>query len=360
MALGAERLPTASIRDVAAASGVSHQTVSRVINGSPRVKESTRQVVLRSVASLDFHPNRAARALAGAPVQSVTVLTANTRLYGFAGALEGIEAAARVAGFTVGVRVGEPGAQAADDAVSQAVELGGALIVIALEQKSIAALHAVPPDFPSAAIVVTPTADEAVGKPWVWIDDRKAAIEATNYLLGLGHRTVHYLSVPAWADTNPRLAGWRSALVDAGAPVPEPLCCSWEPRSGFEAGQLLTSDPDVTAVLCGNDDIAIGALRAMHHAGRSVPADVSIVGFDDIPIALYCSPSLTTVRQDFVALGRLCFARLLSLLDPSSIDQWAPFPDAKLIIRESAGPPHKRRRRGPVAARPRPLPTPSR
>jgi DNA-binding LacI/PurR family transcriptional regulator len=143
MALGAERLPTASIRDVAAASGVSHQTVSRVINGSPRVKESTRQVVLRSVASLDFHPNRAARALAGAPVQSVTVLTANTRLYGFAGALEGIEAAARVAGFTVGVRVVEPGAQAADDAVSQAVELGGALIVIALEQKSIAALHAV-------------------------------------------------------------------------------------------------------------------------------------------------------------------------------------------------------------------------
>jgi DNA-binding LacI/PurR family transcriptional regulator len=116
----------------------------------------------------------------------------------------------------------------------------------------------------------------------------------------------------------------------------------------------------VTAVLCGNDDIAIGALRAMHHAGRSVPADVSIVGFDDIPIALYCSPSLTTVRQDFVALGRLCFARLLSLLDPSSIDQWAPFPDAKLIIRESAGPPNKRRRRGPVAARPRPLPTPSR
>jgi DNA-binding LacI/PurR family transcriptional regulator len=288
------------------------------------------------------------------------VLTANTRLYGFAGALEGIEAAARVAGFTVGVRVVEPGAQAADDAVSQAVELGGALIVIALEQKSIAALHAVPSDFPSAAIVVTPTADEAVGKPWVWIDDRKAAIEATNYLLGLGHRTVHYLSVPAWADTNPRLAGWRSALVDAGAPVPEPLCCSWEPRSGFEAGQLLTSDPDVTAVLCGNDDIAIGALRAMHHAGRSVPADVSIVGFDDIPIALYCSPSLTTVRQDFVALGRLCFARLLSLLDPSSIDQWAPFPDAKLIIRESAGPPHKRRRRGPVAGRPRPLPTPSR
>ena len=360
MPLGAERLPTVSIRDVAAASGVSHQTVSRVINGSPRVKESTRQVVLRSVASLDFHPNRAARALAGAPVQSVTVLTANTRLYGFAGALEGIEAAARVAGFTVGVRVVEPGAQAADDAVSQAVELGGALIVIALEQKSIAALHAVPSDFPSAAIVVTPTVDEAVGKPWVWIDDRKAATEATNYLLGLGHRTVHYLSVPAWADTNPRLTGWRSALVDAGAPVPEPLCCSWEPRSGFEAGQVLTSDPDVTAVLCGNDDIAIGALRAMHHAGRSVPADVSIVGFDDIPFALYCSPSLTTVRQDFVALGRLCFARLVSLLDPSSTDQWPPCPEAKLIIRESAGPPHKRRRRGPVASRPRLLPAPSR
>jgi len=179
MALGAERLPTASIRDVAAASGVSHQTVSRRNKREPAGEGIDAPSGLRSVASLDFHPNRAARALAGAPVQSVTVLTANTRSYGFAGALEGIEAAARVAGFTVGVRVVEPGAQAADDAVSQAVELGGALIVIALEQKSIAALHAVPSDFPSAAIVVTPTADEAVGKnPWVWIDDRKAAIEA--------------------------------------------------------------------------------------------------------------------------------------------------------------------------------------
>ena len=353
MPLGGERLPTVSIWDVASASGVSHQTVSRVINGSPRVKESTRQAVMGSILSLDFHPNRAACTLAGGPVQSVTVLTANTRLYGFVGALEGIEAAARAAGFAVGVRVVESGARGAHDAVSQAVERGGALIVIALEQKAIAALQAVPSDFPSAAIVVTPTADEAAGKPWVWIDDRKAATEATNYLLGLGHRTVHYLSAPAWADTNPRLMGWQSALRDVGAPVPEPLACSWEPRSGFEAGQVLNADPDVTAVLCGNDDIAIGALRAMHQAGRAVPDDVSIVGFDDTPFAPYCSPPLTTVRQDFVALGRLCFARLLSVLSPGATELLPPRPEAELIIRESAGPPHKRHGhgRGPVASR---------
>src|ERR1039457_1022240 len=147
MPVPSDRLGSVSIRDVASEAGVSYQTVSRVINGSPSVKESTRQVVLDTIARLDFRPNRAARALAGGPVQSVTVLTSNTRQYGFVGALEGIEAAARAAGFTVRVRVVESGAQAADDAVSQAVELGGALIVIALEQKAIAALRAVPSDF---------------------------------------------------------------------------------------------------------------------------------------------------------------------------------------------------------------------
>ncbi len=171
---GSERTAAVSIRDVAAAAGVSHQTVSRVINGSPNVKSSTRRLVLDTIENLDFHPNRAARALAGGPVQSVTVLTANTRRYGFVGALQGIEEAARQAGFSVGVRVVEPGsAQGIKDAVERAVELAGALVVIAFDIGGIAALDAVPADVPMAAIVETPRGDEAEGKPWVWIDDRQ-------------------------------------------------------------------------------------------------------------------------------------------------------------------------------------------
>ncbi|HMK96849.1 MAG TPA: substrate-binding domain-containing protein, partial [Acidimicrobiales bacterium] len=96
---------------------------------------------------------------------------------------------------------------------------------------------------------------------------------------------------------------------------------------------------EVTAVLCGNDDIALGAMRAMHEAGRPVPTEVSIIGFDDVPMARFYTPALTTVRQDFKTLGRACFAKLLSFLNPAAVGQQLSHPEAQLVIRESAGPP---------------------
>ena len=130
-----DRSPSVSIRDVARAAGVSYQTVSRVINESSSVKNSTRESVLDAIARLGFRPNRAARALAGGPVQSVTVLTSNTSLYGQSAALEGIEEATREAGFAMGVRVIEHAALAdVRDAVERALEPAGALIVIAFDR----------------------------------------------------------------------------------------------------------------------------------------------------------------------------------------------------------------------------------
>jgi DNA-binding LacI/PurR family transcriptional regulator len=348
MPVPSDRLASVSIRDVASEAGVSHQTVSRVINESPSVKESTRQVVLEAIARLDFRPNRAARALAGGPVQSVTVLTSNTRQYGFASALEGIEEATRAAGFALGVRVVESGTPGdVRDAVERAIEPAGALIVIAYDRAGIAALRAVPPEVPVAAMVETPSGDEAAGKPWVWIDDRRAARDATNYLLGLGHETVHYVSIPSSTNTSQRMLGWRSALEDAGVRVPKPLQAGWDPQSGSQAVQRrLARDPKVTAVLCGNDDLAIGVMRAIHEAGRAIPDDVSVVGFDDTPLSAFYIPALTTVRQDFAALGKACFAKLLSLLDANVSQDAHPWPQAELIVRESAGPPPSPRRQG--------------
>ena len=92
--------------------------------------------------------------------------------------------------------------------------------------------------------------------------------------------------------------------------------CGWTPRSGYQAGQALAADPEVTAVLCGNDDLALGLMRAMHAAGRAIPGDVSVVGFDDTPVAGFLTPPLTTVRLDFAELGRACFALLLALIEP--------------------------------------------
>jgi DNA-binding LacI/PurR family transcriptional regulator len=319
---------SASIRDVAAAAGVSYQTVSRVINQHPRVKQSTRQLVLATIEDLGFRPNRAARTLAGGPVGSVTVLTSNTTLYGQASALQGIEEAARAAGFTVGVRVIE--SEAADmvaDAVARAAEPGSALIVLAFDTAGTRALAVVPPGVPMVAVVETPVGDEGAGKPWVWIDDREAAREATRFLLGLGHQTV-------------RTAGWRTALQEAGVDVPEPVQGGWDPRSGYLAGRVLAADPGVTAVLCGNDDLAVGVIRAMHEASRAIPDSVSVVGFDDTPHAEFLTPALTTVRLDFVELGRACVALLRPFLDPRPVPGHGPRPRPRpeLIVRESAGP----------------------
>ena len=340
----------ASILDVAAAAGVSYQTVSRVINGHPSVRPTTREHVQAAIEELSFRPNRAARVLRGSSARTVTVLTPNTSLYGYQAALQGIEEAARAAGFAVGVRVVDspvPAEVAA--AVKRAIEPGGSVIVIAHDRTGTMALEAVPPEIPMTAMIETPAADPGPERPWLWLDDRKAAGEATRYLLSLGHRTVHYLAIPSSSRTSQRQAGWRAALEEAGAPMPEPVQGGWTPRSGYQSGQVLAADPQVTAVLCGNDDLAIGLMRAVHVAGRSVPGDVSVVGFDDTPVAEFLTPPLTTVRLDFTELGRACFTLLLARMEDGEAALPHARPEPELIIRESAGPPgNPRHRSGPL------------
>lgn len=334
-----------SIRDVAAAAGVSYQTVSRVINGHPSVKDSTRGLVEAAIERLGFRPNRAARTLAGGPVQSVTVLTSNTTLYGYAAILQGIEEAARAADFAVGVRVVESGqAEVVQDAVSRAMEPGGALIVVAFDPVGKAALAVVPPGVPMVAAVETPADDQGASQPWVWINDREAAVRATEHLLSLGHRTVHYVSIPSATGISPRLTGWSQALTGAGVKVPEPTQADWNPRSGYEAGRALALDPSVTAVLCGNDDLALGVTRAMLEAGRAIPSQVSVVGFDDTPQSAFFTPALTTVRLDFAELGRAAFALLQEQMGRGTA-AW-PRPQPELIVRESSGPPPGRSEQG--------------
>ena len=329
-----------SIYDVAEAAGVSYQTISRVINGHPNVKRATREHVLATIARLGFRPNRVARALAGGPVQAVTVLTSNTTLFGQRSVIQGIEDAARAADFAMGVRVIESADPAVvRDTVERSIERGGALIVVAFDQEGTQALAAVPPGVPLVGIVETPEGGVGEGKPWVWIDDRQAAATATEYLLGLGHRQVHFVAIPSPTDARQRLAGWRTALEAARVPVPEPIQASWHPRSGYEAGLALAADPAVTAVLCGNDDLALGVMRAMLEAGRAVPGRVSVVGFDDIPQAEFFTPSLTTVRLDFTELGRAAFAALREQTGAPPADR--PRPRPELIIRESSGPPSR-------------------
>ncbi|MCA2226307.1 LacI family DNA-binding transcriptional regulator [Nonomuraea aurantiaca] len=329
---------SASIWDVARVAGVSQQTVSRVINDKTRVSESTRAKVMRVIAELGYRPNRLARTLAGGPVSWVTVLTSDTALFGAAATLRGMEEAARAAGFSVGISVLEPGASETDIAL-RLNRPQEPVMVIAYDDPGVRALRALPPDVPVTAAVERP-GNGSGHDPWqVWVDDRPAAAHATRHLLSLGHRTVHYVSIPSSTSALPQRArGWQDALRATGRPLPEPLRAGWTPRSGYLAVRSLLADRSVTAILCGNDDLALGVMRAAREAGRDIPGDLSVAGFDDSPASAYLHPSLTTVRLDFEGLGRACFGRLLRRLQPEAALALPTWNEPELIVRESSGP----------------------
>jgi DNA-binding LacI/PurR family transcriptional regulator len=341
---GGARPGSTSIRDVAQRAGVSHQTVSRVINGHPSVREATRQRVQWAIGELGFRPNRAARALSLGTTRAVTVITSDTTLYGRAMILHGVEEAARSAGFPVGVCVLE---SPEPDAVAKAIErscdpTAGGVIVIAYDLAGIQALRAIPAGIPvAAALEVTDTEDHG-RYPSVVLDDRSAARAATRYLLDLGHRTVHYVAIPSSTHTSARTQGWRAALQERAIPVPEIRPAGWTPHSAYQASQQLAADPAVTAVLCGNDDLALGVIHAFREVGRDIPGTVSIVGFDNTPQSAYYHPPLTTVRLDFVGVGRDCFRLLHHAIDPTVPATPTAAAPPELIVRASTGPPPRR------------------
>ena len=152
--------------------------------------------------------------------------------------------------------------------------------------------------------------------------------------------TVRHLAGPQdWPEAQQRVAGWRDALDAAGAERARPLVGDWSPRSGYELGRALAEDPEATAVFVANDQMALGLLRRLHEAGRAVPGDVSIVGFDDIPEAAYFTPPLTTVRQDFDELGRRSLALLLRRMAAATQRRAVRHrSQPSLVLRSSTGP----------------------
>jgi DNA-binding LacI/PurR family transcriptional regulator len=326
--------------DVAARAGVSHQTVSRVINGHPNVAPPTRERVLAAIAELGYRPNTAARALVTGSTRTIGFVAVNINQYGPAQTLVGLERAARAAGYSLSVTVlDDPTAGAMRDAVDRFVAQSvDAVVALGTYDDAYEALHAISAPVP----LVTVQSGGAVEAPAVGVDQVAGARLATRHLLQLGHRTVHHVTGPAQSkEARDRTEGWRSELTAAGAPVPPILRGDWTPSSGHAAGRQLAgrvrAGDDVTAVFLANDQMALGLLAALHEEGLEVPRDISVVGFDDLPEAPYFTPPLTTVRQDFAELGRrgveLVLARLAG-------DQLRPQPvPASLLVRSSTGPP---------------------
>jgi DNA-binding LacI/PurR family transcriptional regulator len=329
----------AVMSDVGRLAGVSHQTVSRVINGSPHVRPETRDRVLAAMRELGYTPNRVARALVTGRSNTLGVVSFDTTLYGPASTLLGIERAAHEAGyFIIVASLKALNRSSVTDAVERLRRhsVDGILVISPLQDAADALLHA-PTEIPLVAAEAGP---EESTVPIVQVDQFAGAATATRHLIELGHRTVwHIAGPPDFLESRLRVEGWLATATEAGVEAPEPLVGDWSPRSGYEAGRRLSADPAVTAIFVANDQMALGVLRALHEAGREVPGEVSVVGFDDIPEAPYFMPPLTTVRQDFDELGTRSLRLLVEMIQTGERLPSTPPVEPQLIVRASTSVP---------------------
>ena len=311
-----ERPRAPGMYDVARAAGVSHQTVSRVLNAHPRVREETRARVLAAIEELGYRRNTAARALVTRRSGTLGVVTARSALYGPTSVLLALEGAAREAGYFVSlVSLADAGAAQMTAALEhfqdQSVE--GVVIIAASPELADDRLTAA---LPMPVVTISPLAASHDGVYVTSVDHLLGGRLVTRHLVELGHRRLAFIAGPADSlDSTARQRGWEQESAAAELPQGQLIRGDWSAQSGYEAGRQLARGTLPDAVFAGNDEMSLGLLLALHEAGVRTPEDVSVVGFDDIPGAAFFSPPLTTVRQDFHSLGVSCIDLLTAALN---------------------------------------------
>jgi len=323
--------------DVAREAGVSGQTVSRVANGHTNVDAETRARVTAAMQSLGYRPNSAARALRSGRFRSIGVIMFTLSTVGNMRTLEGIATAASTAGYSITLL---SVAQKTQDEVSNAFNrlseqaVDGVIIVIEAHLINESTFE-LPSGLP--VVVVDSTARDRF--PVVDTDQGEGARLATGHLLDLGHPTVHHISGPPESySAERRRDAWQATLRERGAAVPPVLVGDWTTESGYELGLELARDASVTAIFAGNDQMALGLLRALHEVGRAVPDDVSVVGFDDMEESSSFWPPLTTVRQFFGTVGRRSVEALLEQVEGGDADHDL-LVGTELVVRSSTAAP---------------------
>lgn len=304
-----------SMAMVASRAGVSGQTVSRVVNDSPRVDPTTRARVEQAMSELGYRPHRAARALRTGRSQTIGLVVTTLATVGNSRMLQATAEAAAERGYALTVVTAAEGVASAFDRLAEQ-EVDGAIV---LNEASAQVSSQVSADErPAGLRLVVVDAPTGAGFVAVHSDHCGGAAAATTRLLELGHETVHHLAGPAdsYAAAE-RERGWRETLVAAGADVPPVVRGDWSAESGFASGAALAT---ASAVFCANDQMALGLLRALTESGRRVPEDVSVIGFDDVPDAANYRPPLTTIRQDFTALAQRAVGALVADIEGQDDD----------------------------------------
>lgn len=333
----------ANIYDVATMAGVSHQTVSRVLNSHQSVKPETKEKVEKAIRKLNYHPNQAARMLVTSKSRMIGLLVAGSELYGPAATLKAMESRARDEGYSViSFSVIPESRESWREGIEQLRILNiDGVITISLPKGIIEEVQKI---LAGTALVVART-EPSKKFDSVNVNNEEGARIATEHLLELGHENILHITGPAHSyESQTRRLGYEKAMKKAGL-TPTVIEGDWSIEAGFGiAKELVESQKIPTAIFCANDHLALGVIKALNQDGINVPADVSIVGFDDIPEAAYFLPSLTTINQDFNELGSTAVNRALLQIreTPESVDL---FIEPTLVVRNSTAPltPKKRK-----------------
>ncbi|MDT0158210.1 LacI family DNA-binding transcriptional regulator [Microbacterium sp. ARD32] len=315
-----------SMAMVAERAGVSGQTVSRVANDSPKVDPATRARVEQAMAELGYRPNRAARALRTGRSQTLGLVAQTLATVGNSRMLQSVAESAASRGYALTVVT--LGAEAAIDQAFDRLRDQGVDGAIVLNEATALARDAASAGL-RLVVIDSPPDDRFTV---IGTDHAAGARAATVHLLAAGHRTVHHLAGPvdSFAAAE-RERGWREALAAAGVAPDEPARGDWGSESGYRALERMLRTVSPTAIFAANDQMALGALRALADSGRRVPEDVAVVGFDDVADAAQYQPPLTTLQQDFDALGERAVAALIARIEQGGDSSASPAAGGVLI-----------------------------
>ena len=328
-----------TLYDVANLAGVSHQTVSRLVKGHTNIRPEIRERVEAAIATLNYKPNLVARSLATAKSHRIGALFFDR--FDEVGPTRSVQAAsdrAREAGYLLDIVGLDPRDVNEIDSAIELVSQGDVAgimvfaptdaVLTAIQKRTFAVPVYIESDTVRPIDAVRPTAN-AIGTRLL-----------TEYLSSLGHkRFVHVAGPLDWFAARGRRAEYLSVIAELGLESLGVFEGDWSPQSGYLAGLQIPLDQGITAVVSGNDQMALGIFMALRERGVRVPEEISVVGFDDIPESKFFYPPLTTVRIDFDRQGRISMERLLTMIDPSVVLTELEPLVAELVLRESVSPP---------------------
>jgi len=327
----------ATIREVSRLARVSPATVSRVLNGTTPVADPTRERVLQAVAALDYTPNAFARGLATNRSGGIGITVNEVSSPYFGAFVAGVEQVVRESGIHLMVSSGFADADAERSSIEFLLGRRCDGLVVQAEGLPDEDLIELVRGGP-APVVVFGRAIAEIADACVVLDNERGGALAAEHLLAAGHRRIGHVTGPlAYPDARDRLHGYRRALEAAGVGYLERYVVEstfLEEGGARAVARLLERAPEVTAIFFGNDQMAAGGMRTLRESGRDVPADISVVGFDDVFLAQYLTPTLTTIRQPLVEMGRAAAHLLLARLGHEGREVMHRF-DPELVERQS-------------------------